>query len=63
MIKVDGLTKRYARTIAVDNISFEVEKGQLVGWEGKNAPATKQKAAPAGKSKAAPAKPAAKGTK
>src|ERR671938_975346 len=34
MIKVDGLTKRYARTIAVDNISFEVEKGQIVGFLG-----------------------------
>src|SRR5579862_4227594 len=36
MIKVDGLTKRYARTIAVDNISFEVEKGQIVGFLGPN---------------------------
>ena len=27
MIKVEGLTKRYARNVAVDNISFEVEKG------------------------------------
>ena len=26
MIKVEGLTKRYARTVAVDNISFEVEE-------------------------------------
>ena len=25
MIKVDGLTKRYARNVAVDDISFEVE--------------------------------------
>src|ERR1700722_1669275 len=32
MIKVEGLTKRYARNIAVDNISFEVEKGQIVGF-------------------------------
>jgi len=30
------LTKRYARTIAVDNISFEVEKGQIVGFLGPN---------------------------
>jgi ABC-2 type transport system ATP-binding protein len=36
MIKVDGLTKRYARTVAVDNISFEVEKGQIVGFLGPN---------------------------
>src|SRR6266542_48768 len=32
MIKVEGLTKRYARTVAVDDISFEVGKGQSVGF-------------------------------
>ncbi len=36
MIKVDGLTKRYARTVAVDGISFEVGKGQIVGFLGPN---------------------------
>ena len=36
MIKVEGLTKRYARTVAVDNISFEVEKGDIVGFLGPN---------------------------
>src|ERR1700682_5112141 len=36
MIKVEGLTKRYARNIAFDNISFEVEKGQIVGFLGPN---------------------------
>src|SRR5579863_3244541 len=36
MIKVEGLTKRYARTLAVDNISFEVDKGQIVGFLGPN---------------------------
>lgn len=36
MIKVEGLTKRYARTIAVNDISFEVEKGQIVGFLGPN---------------------------
>src|SRR5438067_4407836 len=36
MIKVEGLTKRYARNIAVNNISFEVEKGQIVGFLGPN---------------------------
>jgi ABC-2 type transport system ATP-binding protein len=36
MIKVEGLTKRYARHIAVDNISFEVEPGQIVGFLGPN---------------------------
>jgi gliding motility-associated transport system ATP-binding protein len=36
MIKVEGLTKRYARTVAVDNISFDVEKGRIVGFLGPN---------------------------
>src|SRR5438034_5323195 len=36
MIKVEGLSKRYARTVAVDDISFEVEKGQIVGFLGPN---------------------------
>src|SRR5262249_37398175 len=36
MIKVEGLTKQYARNIAVDHISFEVEKGQIVGFLGPN---------------------------
>jgi ABC-2 type transport system ATP-binding protein len=36
MIKVEGLTKRYARTVAVNDISFEVERGQIVGFLGPN---------------------------
>src|SRR5579863_4754501 len=36
MIKVEGLTKRYARAVAVNDISFEVEKGQIVGFLGPN---------------------------
>src|SRR5579884_1255436 len=36
MIKVQGLTKRYGRTTAVDHISFEVAKGQIVGFLGPN---------------------------
>ena len=36
MIKVEGLTKRYARHVAVNNISFEVGKGEIVGLLGKN---------------------------
>jgi ABC-2 type transport system ATP-binding protein len=36
MITVKGLTKRYARNTAVDNISFEVQKGQIVGFLGPN---------------------------
>ena len=36
MITVKNLTKRYARTVAVDHISFEVQKGQIVGFLGPN---------------------------
>ena len=36
MIKVEGLSKRYARNVAVDDISFEVQKGQIVGFLGPN---------------------------
>jgi ABC-2 type transport system ATP-binding protein len=36
MITVRELTKRYARTTAVDRISFEVPKGQIVGFLGPN---------------------------
>jgi ABC-2 type transport system ATP-binding protein len=36
MITVQGLTKRYAHTLAVDHISFEVKKGQIVGFLGPN---------------------------
>ncbi|MGC2449959.1 MAG: ABC transporter ATP-binding protein [Candidatus Sulfotelmatobacter sp.] len=36
MIKVTQLTKKYARTTAVDQISFEVAKGQIVGFLGPN---------------------------
>jgi ABC-2 type transport system ATP-binding protein len=36
MITVEGLTKRYANHVAVDNISFSVERGQIVGFLGPN---------------------------
>src|SRR5579871_5308562 len=36
MITVKGLTKRYARNTAVDHISFDVHKGQIVGFLGPN---------------------------
>src|SRR3954466_13954719 len=36
MITVKELTKRYACTLAVDRVSFEVEKGQIVGFLGPN---------------------------
>src|SRR5713226_9279784 len=36
MISVKDLSKRYARNTAVDHISLEVEKGQIVGFLGPN---------------------------
>src|SRR5260370_31713803 len=36
MISVKDLSKRYAGNTAVDHISFEVEKGQIVGFLGPN---------------------------
>ncbi|SRR6266498_2023933 len=36
MISVKELTKKYARNLAVDHISFEVKKGEIVGFLGPN---------------------------
>ena len=36
MIEVEGLTKRYGKTLAVDNISFHIRKGEVVGLLGPN---------------------------
>jgi ABC-2 type transport system ATP-binding protein len=37
MIEVSSLTKYYGKRLAVDNISFNVEKGEIVGFLGPNA--------------------------
>lgn len=36
MIKVENLTKRFGRTTAIDNLSFEVKRGEIVGFLGPN---------------------------
>ena len=36
MIQVEGLSKKYARHVAVNDISFSVEKGDIVGFLGPN---------------------------
>ena len=36
MIQVEGLTKRYRDHVAVSNISFDVGKGEIVGFLGPN---------------------------
>lgn len=36
MIEVTDLTKRYGNHIAVDHLSFKVEKGQIYGFLGPN---------------------------
>jgi len=37
MIRVEKLTKYYGKRLAVDKISFNVEKGEIVGLLGPNA--------------------------
>ncbi|UCH43732.1 MAG: ATP-binding cassette domain-containing protein [Dehalococcoidales bacterium] len=37
MIRVENLTKYYGKRLAVDDISFNVEKGEIVGFLGPNA--------------------------
>ena len=36
MIVADALSKTFGNTIAVNNVSFSVEKGEIVGFLGKN---------------------------
>ena len=36
MIEVNGLTKKYGSNLAVDNISFHIKKGEIVGFLGPN---------------------------
>ncbi|HEX3647237.1 MAG TPA: ATP-binding cassette domain-containing protein, partial [Pseudonocardiaceae bacterium] len=36
MIEAVGLTKRYGRTLAVDNLSFTVQPGRVTGFLGPN---------------------------
>ncbi|MGZ8735199.1 MAG: ABC transporter ATP-binding protein, partial [Acidimicrobiia bacterium] len=36
MIEVQGLTKRYGATVAIDDVSFSVARGEVVGFLGPN---------------------------
>ena len=36
MIKVEGLTKKYGKNLAVNNVSFSVAEGEIVGVLGPN---------------------------
>ena len=36
MIKIDHLVKNYGKNCAVDDISFEIGKGEIVGFLGQN---------------------------
>jgi len=36
VIQIEGVTKRYGQTVAVKNISFSVEKGEILGFLGPN---------------------------
>ena len=36
MIKIDRVTKMYGQNVAVKDVSFEVEKGEILGFLGPN---------------------------
>ncbi|HLF03515.1 MAG TPA: ATP-binding cassette domain-containing protein, partial [Anaerolineales bacterium] len=36
MIKVEGLTKRYGQRLAIDHITFQAQRGEIVGFLGPN---------------------------
>ena len=36
IIQTEGLSKRYGNTIAVDNVSIHVKKGEIYGFLGLN---------------------------
>ncbi|MFH1388633.1 MAG: ATP-binding cassette domain-containing protein [Patescibacteria group bacterium] len=36
MLKVENITKKFGRTVALDNVSFEIDKGEVVGLLGPN---------------------------
>jgi len=40
MIEIQNLTKRYGQIVAVDNLNFTVEKGEIVGFLGPNGAAS-----------------------
>ncbi|HKZ72063.1 MAG TPA: ATP-binding cassette domain-containing protein, partial [Nitrospirota bacterium] len=36
MIEVEGVTKRYGTARGIENVSFKVEKGEILGFLGPN---------------------------
>ena len=36
MINVTGLSKRYGTHLAVENVNFQIEKGEVIGFLGPN---------------------------
>jgi ABC-2 type transport system ATP-binding protein len=46
VISARGLTKRYGNTVAVDNVSFEIPAGRIIGLIGPTAPARPARSRP-----------------
>lgn len=43
LIEVKGLTKQYGKHLAVNNISFKVEAGEILGFLGPNGAGSPQR--------------------
>lgn len=43
VIEVKNLTKKYGKLLAVNNISFEVQKGEVFALLGENGPVSREK--------------------
>jgi len=43
IIEVKNLTKKYGKLLAVNNISFEVQKGEVFALLGENGPVSREK--------------------
>jgi ABC-type multidrug transport system ATPase subunit len=45
VIRLEGLTKRYGRTLAVDGLTFDVRPGRVTGSSARTGPASRRRCA------------------